>query len=99
MQKAKPVRNPKLLAKVRSLPCVVCLRVGGVDAHHVKTRKTGGPDEGWNLMPLCHDHHMEWHRIGSITFCQRHSRVRTWMELTGWEQNPVSLHWFHSKAP
>jgi len=59
---AKPVRGTKEakyhLARVKSLPCVVCLQPGPSDAHHVfhgryGTRKASD----FEVIPLCRNHH------------------------------------------
>lgn len=45
---------------------------GPVDKHHIKTRKSGGSDEPFNLIPLCRKHHTEIHQIGSVTFIEKY---------------------------
>ena len=92
----KPERevDPAHLAKVATLPCLVCCALG-VEVHHIKDRYTAGgrragDDETLPLCPTCHRtgpeafHHLgsrEWERrFGS----QRHhlAMVRTKLGLT-----------------
>ena len=57
---------------VKSLPCLVknenCY--GRTDAHHVKTRGSGGKEKN-NLVPLCRAHHIYIHSCGKNTFSKR----------------------------
>ena len=34
--------------------------------HHCRTRGSGGPDEAWNLLALCVQHHRMAHNIGDL---------------------------------
>lgn len=74
----KPVRqlDPAHLALVRQCPCLVCGSLPS-EAAHVRTpsaahgKRACGmgskPDDKWTL-PLCHQHHMEQHQEGELTF-------------------------------
>lgn len=42
------------------------------DAHHWKTRGSGGTDALNNLAPLCRVHHVEVHQIGVKTFFRKY---------------------------
>lgn len=53
--------DQEVLALVRDMPCCVCGR-WPVDASHIKTRGSGGPDTTWNVVPHCRQHHDEWGR-------------------------------------
>ena len=54
--------------------------------HHIQFRSQGGPDEAWNLVFLCFEHHIlwgprgrgagSWSRAGSSGFRVRHRQVR-----------------------
>ena len=72
----KPTREIDLdyLGFVRSHPCAVC-NVTGVEAHHLKTRASGGSD--YTSVPLCASHHSEWHQLGNREFTDRHG-VNLW---------------------
>lgn len=74
------VRDDAFRAYIRSLPCLLAdrdpcecgkfIHVGSrrmvTEACHVRTRRLAGDER--NLVPLCHSHHLEQHRIGIKTF-------------------------------
>ena len=65
-------RNAAYRKWVATLPCIV----GGCHAFpsectHVRSKGAGGDDIG-NTVPLCHDHHMEQHRTGIVTFSDKY---------------------------
>lgn len=78
--KSKP--NPKYLAKVRELPCVICEAFGepqqsSTSAHHpihdrFSTRKV--PDE--QAIPLCEGHHQGLRDTSKLALHQAPSRWR-----------------------
>lgn len=51
---------------IRSLPCTICWSPGPNDPHHVETRGAGGGES--DLIPLCRNHHNEFHRQGKAFF-------------------------------
>lgn len=63
--------------------CVACSRVADC-FHHVKTRGAGGPDEPWNLMPLCQAHHNEIHMKGNNWMVTKFPDVAEWLFAKGW---------------
>lgn len=72
-----------------SLPCVVCglNQSDMVTFHHVYTRKAY-PDcseHDWNLMSLCSWHHVETHKIGTVSFAKKYPSVNNWLVKNGWE--------------
>ncbi len=90
LPKRRPVRSAAHLVWVRGQPCAVigCPPRGGeCDPAHVRRGTNGGtgmkPGDDW-VLPLCHDHHLEQHRIGEPAFERRHGRdmrreaARTW---------------------
>jgi hypothetical protein len=71
-------KNPAHIEFVKSLPCCVpgCLSWDTSDPHHVRTAANSGtglkpPDSG-HTVPMCHDHHLEYHQIGKRTFQAKH---------------------------
>jgi 5-methylcytosine-specific restriction endonuclease McrA len=69
--------------------CTVCgLSADGmVTFHHVYTRKAypEHSEKEFNLMPLCAWHHVETHKIGTVSFSKKYSVVNDWLITHGWE--------------
>lgn len=65
----KSIKDEKYKAWIRRLPCLLC--GGESEPHHI-------PQEGHGVMarktddlraiPLCHSHHMQYHRYGRESF-------------------------------
>lgn len=66
------------------MSCLVCGRTN-VDRCHIKTKGSGGSDQDQNIMLLCREHHVEQHKIGVITFIEKHPQVMAYIETMGWE--------------
>ena len=64
--------------------CIVC-GFKGVDLHHFKHKGSGGSDESWNLIKLCHKHHVEIHSNGKDSFINKYPKLRDWLLDNGWE--------------
>lgn len=73
----------------------VCIVTGkpGADLHHVKTRKSGGPDEPWNLLSVSHDIHNEIHAKGLYSVSRKYPQIRAFLINHGWEFDAVLLKW------
>ncbi|MGZ3742748.1 MAG: HNH endonuclease signature motif containing protein [Pseudobdellovibrionaceae bacterium] len=58
--------DAKFLTAIRKLQCIACGNPRDVEAHHIKTKGSGGGDDPWNVIPLCSDCHTQaewaWHR-------------------------------------
>lgn len=67
---------------------------GFVCYHHVKTRKSGGSDDSYNLMSLCSWCHVTIHKIGLVTMSKKHISVHNWLIENGWEFEMGK--WIHS---
>lgn len=67
-------------------PCTACgiETENGNCLHHVKTRKSGGTDDDWNLMPLCLKHHNMIHNCGTVYMSDKFTRVKWWLHKNGW---------------
>lgn len=89
--KPKRHQDPELLEGIRTLPCAVCLGPPPNDAHHLKTVGSGGPDEDWNVIPLCREHHAAWHGLTRTSFFKRWPRVLITLEVLGWEWDGKKL--------
>jgi hypothetical protein len=74
----------RIFMHVRQLPCAACGK-GPSDAAHIRSRGAGGPDDFFNLMPLCRKHHIEQHTIGIRTFVDKHDNVKKHLQHKGWE--------------
>lgn len=55
------------------------------DKHHVKSRKSGGTDDEWNLCPLSRKLHQEIHQIGIATFANKYPEFKNWLTAHNWE--------------
>ena len=68
----KPVRDPKYLALVRRLPCIVCFSHRGVEAAHFGPRGIGQRASDLDALPLCYRCHrtgtMSYHNLGAHEF-------------------------------
>jgi len=74
-------------------PCIVTKKIG-VDLHHIKSRKAGGTDDTFNLMPLTHELHNECHNTGLTSFSRKYVQVNNWLVFNGWQQCPLTRKWF-----
>ena len=86
MQHPKSIRNKNddFRKTFYDRHCVVCNR-RGCDPCHIKSKGAGGPDEEWNIIPLCRIHHVEQHKIGIVTFAKKYQAVENWLLSYGWE--------------
>jgi 5-methylcytosine-specific restriction endonuclease McrA len=64
--------------------CIACGKMG-VDLHHIRTRKSGGSDEPFNLMPLSRDCHIKVHQYGLKRFVELYPSVKEFLTQNGWE--------------
>jgi hypothetical protein len=86
--KPKRYEHPNYLAFIRSLPCVAC-DYPVTDAHHLKTRGSGGSD--LTAIPLCRQHHTQIHTEGTRTAMERWSLDPTSIRLALLEKYVESL--------
>lgn len=77
-------RDRELLDRVKLYPCSVCGKNGPNDPSHLRSRGAGGPDEDWNVVSMCRDHHNEWHRKGVTTFLKEHPSFWALLNSMGW---------------
>lgn len=56
-----------------------------VDAAHIKSKGAGGPDEEWNLLPLCRGNHRLQHRRGWKDFVEEHPPILEALLERGWD--------------
>lgn len=93
--KRKRIENKELIDILKAKHvCIICGEKN-VDIHHIKTRKEGGPDERWNLVPLCRSHHSEAHSMGVKSFADKYIMFRAFLLFFNWQQN-IQGKWFHN---
>ena len=93
-QKPAPVKaigkDPAYLARVRELPCVICIEWGmrqnsPTESHHTKSGRYGNlrtPDR--MAIPLCHSHHNKLRKYpGDEDKIGFHNAQATWERLYG----------------
>ena len=73
---AAPVRDPRYLSWIRSLPCAACGSVFNIDAAHTGLRGLGQKADDRSCIPLCRRHHdrrqpYSIHKLGLAKFSQR----------------------------
>ena len=73
----KPTRDPRYLAWIRTLPCLVCGSMRGIEASHTGPHGLGQKSPDSSAIPLCAKHHRtgtdSYHRLGPRKFSQTHS--------------------------
>ena len=73
--------NKDYIEFVKNFGCSVC-GVSPVDAHHLDTIGMGGNRkndcvEDFSCVPLCRQHHQEWHQIGDADFYRKYN-INLW---------------------
>lgn len=72
----KRPRNPRYLAWIRTLPCVVCGARRGIEASHTGPHGLGQKSPDTSAIPLCARHHRtghdSYHRLGPRRFSEIH---------------------------
>lgn len=77
-EKRKRIVDKALLSAVKLMRCRACGK-SPCDPHHVTTRGAGGDDVPENVMPLCHQHHVEWHAKGARFMQVKYAGIRMWL--------------------
>lgn len=95
--KPKREENPDLIRAIRGFNCCACLKLGPSDAHHIKTKKSGGPDTQWNLVSLCRQHHQELHVMANTEFANKYPLFKAMLEKKGWKFCEVRNKWVHDE--
>jgi predicted restriction endonuclease len=93
--KQKRKVDKKLLKLVGSRPCYICGFKGKInnDAHHVKSKKSGGDDVEYNLVSLCSKHHREIHDYGINKFSTIYPTFSIWLARNNWEYCSITNKW------
>lgn len=70
-------RDPRYLAWIRTLPCVVCGSSRGIEASHTGPRGLGQKSPDSSAIPLCFNHHRtgreSYHKLGARRFAEVHN--------------------------
>lgn len=69
------------VAWVRTLPCRVCRRTAGVQAHHAGPRAAGRRAHDDTCVPLCYACHHDWHAACGWARYLRKEQRREWAAL------------------
>lgn len=83
------VEDEKVLEKVRGQGCCICGN-HEVDASHIKTRGSGGPDTEWNVVAHCRLHHVEW-GVSWSRFIRRYPQMAIVLKRLGWSWDDGKL--------
>jgi hypothetical protein len=72
----KPIRHPRYLQWIRTLPCSVCRTRRAVEAAHTGPRGLGQKSSDLSAIPLCARHHRtgddSYHKLGPRRFAELH---------------------------
>lgn len=60
-RKGIPVEIRRRVKQRDGLRCRWCSSARDLEVHHITYRSGGGPDEDWNLITLCTEHHQKAH--------------------------------------
>jgi len=77
--------------------CVSCGKGGDgfVCFHHIKSRGSGGPNEAWNLMPLCFKCHELIHKKGTNFMANKSMGVKDFLQKNEWFYCEIAKKWRH----
>lgn len=80
-------------------PCVCCGRSGEglVCFHHLYTRKTYPEfsQKEWNQIPVCQEHHNQFHSKGNDYMASTYPSVSRWLEENNWMRLDSLKKWIH----
>ena len=97
MKHSKPKRktNRDLLDRIKTQHCFICGNWPS-DPCHIKSVGSGGPDETWNVVPMCRFHHTEQHAIGWVSMWSKYVIIRMKLASMGWEVKQGKLKNWHN---
>lgn len=76
--KNKSFKSKENIEFIKQQRCIACGKAPPNDAHHLRTRKSGGGDQLWNLLPLDRRCHQESHFIGQRSFANKYRLPVSW---------------------
>jgi hypothetical protein len=72
----KPIRNPRYLQWIRTLPCSVCRTTRTIEAAHTGPHGLSQKSSDLSAIPLCARHHRtgddSYHKLGPRKFAELH---------------------------
>ena len=68
---------------IKSQSCAACGE-SKVDACHIRSKGAGGPDEAFNLVAMCREHHIMQHKLGWGAYLNRFPEVWVKLQQMGW---------------
>lgn len=95
--RAEEARLGDLFQRIKKSKCLACFR-HACDPDHIKSQGSGGPDEAWNLQPLCRIHHTERHAKGLTWLAEKYPAVKANLIEKGWYLCELRNRWFPSSA-
>ena len=76
--------------------CIVCGSGFGIHGHHLQSKGSGlGHDVEWNVMPVCQEHHNEFHTKGLKYMSENTSNVMRFLIDNNWGICPLRGKWVH----
>ena len=95
--KSKRIENRVLIDELKEKhSCIICGNKE-VDIHHIKTKKSGGDDVPYNLVPLCRVHHSSLHSMGIKKFAKEYILFEAFLLYFGWELNALNKWVYNNK--
>ena len=80
-------------------PCICCGRQesGFVCYHHLYTRKAYPEfsEREWNKIPVCQEHHNQFHNKGIDFMARKFKSVEQWLEKNNWLRLSLTKKWVH----
>jgi hypothetical protein len=77
LKSAPSVRNPRYIAWIRTLPCLVCGARRGIEASHTGPHGLGQKSPDSSAIPPCTRHHRtgkdSYHKLGRRKFAEAHN--------------------------
>jgi hypothetical protein len=69
-------RSKKYLAFISNCPCLLCGRIAPSEPHHIVEKGKGSmgmKTSDYRAVPLCNEHHSEYHNHGRQTFFNKYN--------------------------
>lgn len=78
-------------------PCIVCnfYAEKSVCYHHLLVKRTFPQykNSSWNLIPVCLQHHNDFHSKGTRIMAEKHKSVKDWLIMQGWTYDSFFMEW------